>query len=120
MNNQLLINNIANDEIQIMKEFEDIQNANSNDKDFLNKVYVLMCKTGFLKTVIEEAKHRGVSFNNHPIGFLDDIIDSLGEIADLKNMNVLNKDEEHSINEFALKYKDIISEEDLEDLLDLD
>ena len=120
MDKQLLIHQIANDEIKIMKEYNNIENANQDSKGFYNKVYVLICKIGLLKNIIEEAKHLGVSFENHPIGFLDDMFDELCEMTSFQDMEELSPEEEQSINDFALKYADLMPEEFMEDLLDLD
>lgn len=119
MEKQLLIQQIANDEIQIMKEYEKIENSSEDSPEFHNKVYALICKIGVLKNIIEEAKQEGVSFTNHPIGFLDDMLDELCEMTSFKDVEELSPEEEQSINNFSLKYADLMPEEFMEDLLDL-
>lgn len=115
---------IGNDITKVWEDWANLEDSNYENtiskQEYFKKIYILTCKAGYLKAVVEEAKTQGVKFVNAQISILDEILDRLSEIADMKNMEELSEKDEKSINEFAYKYKDVIPEEYLEDLIDLD
>ena len=123
-NSQDLTTLINNDITQIYSEYMHVEQMVNTRKitepQYLKKIYVLVCKAGVLKMVVDELLINGTNVNIKQIDMIDEIIDLLSERADMQNMDLLSDAETQSVYRFANKYKEIIPDECTDDLFKLD
>lgn len=89
-----------------------------NEQQYQKKRYLIGCKAGYLKNIVEEAQKQGVNIDGRQLDVLDWLVSTLFEDIDLTEVGEISKKEFKTINSLIAKYKDFVDEDDLADLID--
>lgn len=111
---------ITHDIAKIQYELEQIQKMQDENQisqqSYNKKIYVLLCKAATLKSIIDEVKAEGVKLSKHHV-VIDDILESLSENVDIKNMDEWSEIDDQSVCNFAAEYSEVMPDEFMQDLM---
>lgn len=88
-----------------------------SNQQYQKQRYLIGCKAGYLKNIVEEAQKQGVEIKGRQLDVLDWLASTLLDDIDLTEVGEISKKEFNTVNSFVSKYKDFVDEDDLADLI---
>ena len=115
-----IINDVANI-WQKYTKIDALKNENKiTESQFLKKVFLYLYEAQTLRYAVEEMEEAGMRFTDREILYLDELIDELGYVADIFSMDELTDTDIQAMTTLAIKYKDFLPEDFVEDSVELD